>query len=138
MASWMARGPVEVVTLEVLDKTDLQIEVLKLRRRVRVLAAGVSLLKAVIRVSGFEMEGQRLPKSGEKFGLLASIDRANKTIPLTSVLRVVGLSASRYHSWKRAEKVCKLDDRDSCPQTFPGQLTPAEVMAMKRMVVSDD
>jgi putative transposase len=138
VSSWMARGPVEVVTLDRLDKIDLQVEVLKLRRRVRVLATVVGLLKAVIRASGFEMAGQRLPTHGQKSGLLATIDRAITRLPLVSVLRVIGLSASRYHSWKRSEKVCELDDRGSCPQTFPGQLTPTEVMAMKSMVVGEE
>jgi hypothetical protein len=138
LASWMTRGSIEVVTLDSLEKTDLQVEVLKLWRRVRVLATVVALLKAVIRVSGFEMEGERLPTRSQKSNLLTTIERSLKTLALASVLRVIGLSASRYHSWKRAAKACELDDRDSCPQTFPGQLTPAEVLAMKSMVVGDE
>lgn len=61
LATWMTRGQVDVVTLEGFDETHLQVELLKLRRRVRVLGTVVGVLKAVIWASGFEMDGRRLP-----------------------------------------------------------------------------
>ena len=95
VASWISRGPVDVVTLDAEDTIALQAEVLKLRRRVRLLAAVVGLLKGLLRISGFRLDGQRLADGRYKADVLATVDRAIKTIPLTAAMRVLGISASR-------------------------------------------
>jgi hypothetical protein len=62
-AGWLRARPQDVVTLDVFDLPDgqLQAEVLKLRRRVRVMGAVVSLLLTVLRVSGSKLEAKPLP-----------------------------------------------------------------------------
>jgi putative transposase len=52
------------------------------------------------------------------------------------VLRVLGLSPSRYHAWNRLERACQLDDRSSCPRTTPTQLTAEEVRTMHDLAAS--
>ena len=138
LASWVARGPIDVVTLDDRDVVALQAEVLRLRRLVGTLLAVVGLIKAMVRVSGFKLNMERLPDGREKAKLLVAIDRSVKTLALSTTLRIVSLSPSRYHAWKRGERVCGLDDRESCPQTFPTQLTPKEILVMKDMVTSDE
>jgi hypothetical protein len=62
-AGWLLGTTQDVITLDVLDlkETQLQAEVLKLRRRIRVVGAVVSLLLAVLRVSEFRLEAKPLP-----------------------------------------------------------------------------
>ena len=61
---------------------------------------------------------------------------ARSVLPLRVVLRVLRLSQSRYHSWKRQDECC-FDDAPSCPRTSPQQLTQAEVNTIKEMVTSE-
>ncbi len=57
--SWLRRGSQAVVSSSVLDDEHqrLQLEVLKLRRRVGILTALVRLLMLVVRLSGFRLDG---------------------------------------------------------------------------------
>src|SRR4030042_275590 len=59
-------------------------------------------------------------------------------IPLAVALRVVGLSPSCYHAWRRVEKTCSLDDRPSCPRASPTQLTAQEVSTIHQMVIAEE
>ena len=129
-----------VVTADVLelDAVRLQAEVLTLRRRVRMLGAIVRLLVALLRALGVRLEQIRLPEGAAKARLLRAIDRAQGTLSLRAALRVLGLSPSRYHRWRRAERACALDDQRSCPRTIPTRLTVAEVLAMKDLVESPE
>ena len=51
------------------------------------------------------------------------------------ILRILGLPGSRYHAWRRADAVCGLDDRSSCPRVAPGQITAVEVADLKALVL---
>jgi hypothetical protein len=64
-AGWLRAKRQNIVTLDVLDKTEsqLQAEVLKLRRRVRVLGAVIRVLLQLLRMSGFRLEAKRLAAS---------------------------------------------------------------------------
>jgi hypothetical protein len=104
----------QVVTLDVLDRdmADLQAEVLRLRRRLRVCGAMIGLLVALVRLLGSKLTDHgRLPEGKDKDRLLKSIERAKKYVPLRAALKVLGLSSARYHSWRRAQVKCELDDR---------------------------
>ncbi len=48
------------------------------------------------------------------------------------------MSSARYHSWKRSEEPCELDDRSSCPKTSPHRLTSEEVRTIRTLVTSPD
>jgi len=127
------------VTAETLniDATQLQHEVLRLQTRIRKLIALLQLLLVVLKISRFSLNQTRLPDGNDKRSLLRVIDRSRSALPLRSVLRVLRLSPSRYHHWKREEQ-CALDDRLSCPRASPRQLTAAEVEAIHDLATSHE
>jgi hypothetical protein len=128
-----------VISVDVveMDAHRLQQEVLALRQRTRRLIAFLRLLTAVLKVSEVSLVNARLPDGAKKFTLLRAINRTIDVLPLPVSLRAIGLSAARYHLWKR-EKVCGLDDSSSCPQSSPQQLTSAEGKTIEEMLTSDD
>jgi hypothetical protein len=107
----------------------------KLKRREQILAAVVRLLFALLRTSGFCLRDERLPAGADKARLLRAIASAEPVLPLVLILRIVGMTPSRYHAWHRATEVCGLDDRPSCPRTMPSQLACEEVATIKDMVL---
>ena len=116
----------------------LQEEVLKLRRRVRVLDAIVRLLVALLRALDVRLEQTRLAEGAAKTRPLRAIDQAQGPLSLRAALRILGLSPSRYHRWRRAERACELDDRSSCPRSTPTRLTAAEILTVKEMLESPE
>jgi putative transposase len=138
--SWIHRGTTDVVSCDLADddRGELVAEIERLRRRTTLLGAVVGLLIAMLRASKIQLDYERLPEGAAKRILLRAIKRSKKTLPLSAALRITRLSASRYHSWCRAEVGCDLDDQPSCPRLFPSRLTPDEVENMRRMVESDD
>jgi len=56
---------------------------------------------------------------------------------LRVVLRIVGLSHTRFHAWS-LEPPCVLADRPSCPRSSPQQLTLDEINVIRDMVTSDE
>jgi hypothetical protein len=120
------------------DHAEPTAEIERLRRRTALLGAVVGLLIAVLRVSKVQLDYERLPKGDAKRILLRAIKRSQKVLSLSAALRIPRLSASRYHSWCRAEVGCELDAPPSCPRVFPTRLTPDEVEKMRRRVESDD
>ena len=138
-ASWLRRGPRAVVSAELLDDDhkELQARVLKLERRIDLLLALLRLLSLLVRLSGARLDADRLPPGASKLKVLDAVRRATRGVPLAVALRVLGLSATRYHAWRQLEPDCILDDRSSCPKTKPTQLTPAEIGTMHQMVTDD-
>jgi hypothetical protein len=139
--SWLHRGIPDVVTCDFLsaERTELLVEIRRdLRDRVAVLGAIVGLLVMMLRVSGRQLDRERLSEGRGKRALLRAIERASRVVPLGVALRIARLSSSRYHGWRRAEIRCELDDRSSCPRSKPTRLTTAELRAVKEMVESDD
>ena len=136
---WLTSTRAEVVTVDVfdMDVLRLQQEVLALRARLERLVALLRLLVVLTRVSGFSLACARLPDGAPKISLLRAIERSRSALPLRAVLRVLRLSSSRYHSWKREDE-CGLDDMRSCPRSSPQQLTRAEVETVKGMVTSEE
>ena len=115
VCGWLRSDPRPVFSIDVVQKmdTDLQREVLKLRRRIEILQALVRLLLAIVRLSGFRLDSERLPDGLDKARVLKAIEMARRVLPLRAVLRVLHISSARYHAWKRAENTCGLDDRTS-------------------------
>ena len=140
IASWKRRGPRHVVSLEVFghDRQQLLTTIEKLEKRARILAATVRLLLALLRASGFRLTGERLPEGETRASILRAITSAEPVLSLNLILRIVGLSPSRYHAWKRVAITCGLDDRSPCPRTMPSQLTAAEVATVKDMVLAPE
>ena len=131
--SWIRRGCPEVVELGEADDglVGLQERVAKLERRVAALHAVLRLLTAVVRLSGFQLDWTRVPEGARKQAVLTAVKRASGALGLRAALRVLRLSPSRFHAWKRAEVKCELDDTTSCPRTRPSKLTPRETLTIK-------
>ncbi len=89
-------------------------------------------------MTGSRLDGKRLPDGAAKGHILKAIGKATRIIALSSALKVIGLSKSRYHTWKRTDKACELTDRSSCPKKSPNQLTPAEIESIRQMATSED
>ncbi len=121
-----------------MDHTRLQAEVLTLRRRIRLLSAIVRLLIALLRVLDVRLDRTRLSDGAAKSRLLRAIDRAQGALSLRGALRVLHLSPSRYHQWRRAEQVCELDDKVSCPHSTPTRRTATEILTIMEMVESPE
>jgi len=136
---WLSSTRAEVVTLDSVDMdvVALQQEALALRARVERLVALLRLVVVLPRVSGFSLACARLSDGATKISLLREIERSRSTLPLRTVLRVLRLSSSRYHTWKREDE-CGLDDMRSCPRSSPQQLTRAEVETIRGMVTSEE
>jgi len=137
---WLGTAPTVVVSLEVADLTELELrqEVLTLRRRVQKLAALLRLALVLLRVSGFTLSGERLLDGRDKLRILRAIDQTRACIPLRALLRLLRLSPSRFHAWRRRRTACALDDQSSCPRTSPHRLTPSEVRVIEDMVTSPE
>jgi putative transposase len=138
--SWIRRGVGEIVSLVQADGGEpaLRERIGKLEGRLAMLTAVLRLVLALLRVSGFSLDLSRVPDAAGKRRLLAAIERARRAMPLSAGLRVLRLSAARYHVWVRAEEVCTLDDRHSCPRSKPQRLTYDEVDAIGGMVQSTE
>jgi len=113
--------------------------ILKLERRVKILTAIVGLLITLFEILGIQLDGNRLADGKRKKKLLRAIGRARKHIALGVILKIIGLSSTRYHNWNRAERYnCPLDDLSSCPNSNPRRLIPEEVMEMRDMATSPE
>ena len=127
-----------VISLDVLSMSEdtLRQEVLTLRRQNARLFAILRLLVVLVKVAGASLARRRVATCAKKKLLLRAVARSRDALSLRTALRLLGLSSSRYHTWKREER-CKLDDVSSCPRTFPHQLTISEIAIVKDMVTSD-
>ena len=116
---WLRTAPAVVISLDVADLTEvvLRHEVIKLRRRIQKLAPPLRLALTLLRISGFTLSGGRLPDGQAKMPLLRDIDQARARIPLRALLRLLRLTPSRFHGWRRRHAACELDDQPSCPRT---------------------
>ena len=136
---WSRLAPSEVVTFDVasMSEQELRKEVAQLRKRNATLLAILRLVVVLLKVCEVSLVRRRVPEGQKKRLLLRAVDRSKDTITLRTALRVLGLSKTRYHAWKREEE-CELDDASSCPQSHPHQLTAEERGVVKDMVTSED
>ena len=136
---WLTNSGSEVVTIDIvnMDEIQLQQEVLQLRRRVQKLTALLRVLLAVRKISLYSRSQVRLPDGKDKESMQRAIDRGRSILPLRSILRVIRLSPSRDHNWNRKEQ-CELNDTPSCPRLLPHQLTTDEVDVIHELVTSDE
>src|SRR5512133_1462543 len=113
-------------------------QVAKLERRISMLTAVLRLALALLRVSDFKLQLSRIVSADAKRRLLGAVERAREVMPLEAALRVLGLSAARYHDWIGRQRSCTLDDHSSCPRSKPQRLTFEEVEAIGELVLSKD
>ena len=139
-AGWLRGEFKTALGIDLVSKAEAELhaENAKLKRRVLVLATVMRLLLVLVRVSGCRLTGDRLPDGKAKAEVLRAITAAKKTLPLKSIARILGLSPSRYHAWRRLDTPCGLADRPSCPKTHPRQLTAQETATIQQMVTSNE
>jgi hypothetical protein len=136
---WLGVGPTVVVSVDVADLTvpELRHEILKLRRRVQKLTALLRLVLTLLRASVSRCRVSGCLMATTRGGSLAR-QSAREFVPLQALLRVLRLSPSRFHAWRRPQHRCALDDQSSCPHTSPHPLTSPEVQAIRDMVTSPE
>jgi len=136
---WLNQSRTDVICIDVLDMDAeaLQQEVLFLRRRVSRLFALLHLVVVVFKVAEFSFDRIRIPDGTRKQRLLRAIERTRTHLPLRGVLRLIGMSSTRYHAWLGKQE-CGLDDQPCCPRSTPQQLTREESLAIRDMVTGDE
>ena len=92
---WLGKAPKVVVSLAVTDLTasELQQEVLALRRRVRKLTALLRLALALLRSSGFTLTHERLPDGRAKTRILRAVERAERVCVIAGASAVPAIVA---------------------------------------------
>ena len=139
--AWLRLPARDVVTLDVMDMTEatLRQEVLNLRRRNERLVAILRLVVVLVKVSGVTLARRRVHDDRKKDLILRAVDRRGESLSLKSALRVLGLSTTRYHSWKRSDS-CGLEEEGIivCPRRSPQQLTVSETRSIKEIATSEE
>ena len=95
--SWIQRGLGEVVSLhpDNVGEDVLQDRIATLERRARILSTLLRLKTVLLRISGCQLDWHRLPDSSAKLALLHAVERAQRVLPLSSVVRVLHLAKAR-------------------------------------------
>ncbi len=136
--TWLKRGSRRVVSAANDNPNDAaasHAEIARLRAKAERYLAIASVLLVVMRVLGHDLDATRVPDGAGKAKLIRAIGMASSCAPMHRLLKLIGLSPSRYHAWRRRELICELDYRSSCPRTRPLQLTFSEVEAIKDHVL---
>ncbi|MDZ4778977.1 MAG: hypothetical protein SGJ19_01835, partial [Planctomycetia bacterium] len=83
---WLTKTDTSVVTVDAvdMDASQLQREVLQLRRRIQKLTALLRVLLVVFRISSYSLNQVRLPEGNNKRSLLQAIERSRSALPLRS------------------------------------------------------
>ena len=68
--------------------------------RIKFLLAIIRLAFLLVRLSGFRLDARHVPDGDTKRSILNASAHATKVIPLAVALRVLRLSAARYHDWR--------------------------------------
>jgi len=126
---WIKKGMTEVVTLNELDKNqvELLLENQSLKKQVDELKASYALSCFTFKLFGLQIQYLRLPFAEAKAMLLSAIEGAREVLSLKAALSAIGLTSSRFHSWKKREVGCKLQDATSCPRLSPMKLSLEEI-----------
>ena len=135
---WLKQARTDVVSIDVLDRDaeGLQREVIFLRRRVTRLLALLHLVVVAIKVAEFSFDRVRILEGARKQRLLRAIERTRTHLPLRGVLKLIGMSSTRYHAWLGKQE-CGLDDLSCCPKSSPQQLTLQESLAIRKKRCQD-
>ena len=117
------------------------VEVLRLRicvleRRVAQLESEASLCRDVNAVLGHTHTWGKVKGPSAQLQILGVIQRHAASLGVAHVISHVGISRTRYKSWRRALRLCPLTQQpaNKCPSRHPSQLTTDEVEAMRRLV----
>jgi len=140
LRNWVQLGKGDMSAYSLLDKreTDLMIKNLIISAELRAVKALLELVLTTMRVFGLSIDWKRLPTALAKTKILVAIEKARKYVQLKDCLATISLSPSRFHSWIRRQKECRLDDYSTCPKTQPTKLIPEETKTIESMVKSSE
>lgn len=138
-AGWLrlARASVVVVAPGAESPDDLRHQIAALERRVRQLAAILRIVFTLFRILHIDLACVRIAGE-ENRKLLRVIERTKGALGLRKVLRLFGLSPSRFHAWRLETKTCAFDGDARCARSSPQRLTPKEVFEIGEMVRSTE
>ena len=105
-AGWLRGNFKSAIGTEAVSATEIELymKLAKLERRIQILLAVLRLLVVLVWVSGGKLTGKRLPGGKAKANILSALKIGRRVPPLKGAARVLGLSLSRYHAWKGAER----------------------------------
>lgn len=130
---WIKKGIPDVVTLNDFDKTQNEIilENENLKRTVKELKASYHLSCFTFKLFGLQIQYRRLPFAAAKSMLLCAIEGAKRVLPLKDCLHAIGLSSARFHSWRKREIKCQLEDATTCPRLSPMKISLSEISKIR-------
>lgn len=121
------------------SRIELEAEVERLRRRLRLLTALLRAVLAAFQVLGPDLRRTRTVHGEARRRILRAIDRTGDLDHRDRILRLIGLSPARRRAWVRAEREVRHDDPDHPDEhggLSPQRLTPNEVRAIGAMVTA--
>jgi putative transposase len=135
---WLGKAPKVVVSLDVtnLNASELQQEVLELRRRVQKAHGTTSARPRSTSNLGIHVDVRASARRTRQNQDAASPRACPCICAVAGAPAVLRLSPSRFHAWRRRQPACALDDQSSCPHTSPHRLNPPEVRAIQDMVTA--
>ena len=139
-SGWLRKESIPVISADVSSRTkkDLEAEVLKLREKLRLLTVLLRAVVALVKATGLDLVRTRIPDSADKRRIMRAVERASNSRERRRILKLIGLSSARYHSWQRSELGCELDDQSSCPSSVPSRLTTDEITEIREMATSPE
>jgi len=141
VSGWRARPLPPVVSISSVNATELELQakIATLESRLRRVTAIMVLLLVVARVSRRSLRNLRVPNGDDKRRLLHAIDRAARILPKEAALKIAQISSTRYNQWRRsAAEDCPMDDRSTCPKTYPTMMTSEETRQMHDMATATE
>ena len=137
---WVKDGPKDFFTLPELEfgAEALVQENIVLKASLAAAEAKIELVLQTIRIFGFQVQYQRLPRAAAKAEIIDVIKKAAKILPVSACLAAIGLSSARFHHWLKRLVKCQLDDQPSCPRVSPTQLTGSEVGTIRELYTSKE
>ena len=140
LKEWKKNGAREFFTIPELDlnTSELIAENMTLKAKLAAVTAEHGLVLTTIKIFGFQIQYKRFPSSGAKEKILAAIELASDSIPLSECLSAIGLTAARYHNWIKREVKCLLEDRPNCPLVSPTQMIRSEIRKIQDLYTSKD
>jgi len=141
VSGWRAKPLPSVVSIGSVaaPEIELQAKIAILERRLKRVTAIMVLLLAVVRIATKHVRILRSPSGDDKKRLLRAIDRAARTLPKKSALKIARISATRYGQWRRsAAGDCPMDDQSTCPKTHPTLMTSEDVRQMHDMATATE
>jgi len=134
--TWRRRTSRAVVSHEVLglEEESLRDQAALLARKCEELAAKLDLQESLRDAMGWRLAQGRFPGAEIKERLLNLAEKAAGKLSLKDCLQAIGLSLSRYKSWRMRWRKCELADQSSCPKLSPTKLTSVEISGMGELV----